>query len=236
MKNENASLKKRLEELLTKHQHLNDKRKEDNAKKEDAEDEEKGMRGVQGSESSRGDGEEVVKIMEGSEKRGETIGTQREAGVGEEHLHVQGGKDEPSNREIQIKRRGEAEGGQKERELQDKGGERQQEQTAMTSSSEIPKHFLEKNQDITSIHKALSPTSGPDMELLTNRIQEAQEEADHQAKLAQELRSKLGEQSKRTWEAEQKLLLLEAELQRLRKAAESLVDARRQIEVRTDDE
>ena len=220
-----------LEELLTKLQHLNDKRKEEAVKKEDTE-EEKVMRGVQGSESSRGDGEEVFKPLEGSEKKGDTIRTRREAGVGEEHL--QGGKVEPCDKENQTKRRGEAEGGQKEREIKDKDSERKQEQTVMTTSSEIPKHCLENNKEITSIHQALC-LSGPDLELLTHRLQEAQEEADHQARLAQDLRSKLGEQSKKTWEAEQKLVLVEAELQRLKKAAESLVDARRQIEVWTDD-
>ena len=69
------------------------------------------------------------------------------------------------------------------------------------------------------------------MELLTTQLQEAQEEADRQATVAQDLRSKLGEQSKKTWEAEQRLVVLEAELQHLKKAAESLGEARRQIEV-----
>ncbi|KAK1904507.1 Protein Daple [Dissostichus eleginoides] len=60
---------------------------------------------------------------------------------------------------------------------------------------------------------------------------EAQEEAERQAMVAQDLRSNLGEQSRRSWEAEQRLVVLEAELQRLKRAAESLGDARRQIEV-----
>ncbi|KAI4818980.1 hypothetical protein KUCAC02_004267, partial [Chaenocephalus aceratus] len=67
--------------------------------------------------------------------------------------------------------------------------------------------------------------------LLTHRLHEAQEEAERQAMVAQDLRSKLGEQSRRSWEAEQRLVVLEAELQRLKRAAESLGDARRQIEV-----
>ncbi|CAL8328026.1 unnamed protein product [Gadus morhua 'NCC'] len=74
-------------------------------------------------------------------------------------------------------------------------------------------------------------TAGPGMELLAARLREAREEADGQALLAQEVRSKLGEQSRRAWEAEQRLVLLEAELQRLRKAAEGLGEARRKIEV-----
>ncbi|XP_061581562.1 coiled-coil domain containing 88A [Cololabis saira] len=230
LKNENATLKRQLEELVTPRQHLNDKTKEEAVKKEGSEGEEKVMRGVQGSDSCRGDGEEVVKLMERSPKRGETIGTQREAGVGEEHLRVQGGRNEPCEKKTHTKRRGEAEGGQKEREIQNKDSERKQEQTSVTASSEIPKHCTENYKDIESIHQALCSLSGPDMELLTKRLQEVQEEADHQAKLAQDTRSKLGEQSRRTWEAEQKLVLVEAELQRLKKAAESLVEARRQIE------
>lgn len=71
---------------------------------------------------------------------------------------------------------------------------------------------------------------GPDVEPLTLRLQEAQHETDRQTQVAQDLRSKLGEQSKRTWEAEQRLVVLEAELKHLKKAAESLAEARRQIE------
>ncbi|KAM6924166.1 coiled-coil domain containing 88A [Xenentodon cancila] len=228
LKNENGTLKQRLEELVSKLQHLNDKTNEEAVKKEGSEGEEKMMRGVQGSESCRANGEEVVNLMEKSQKRGKIIGTQREAGVGEEYL--QGGKDEPCETRIHTKRRGEAEGGQKEGAIQGKDTERKQEQTAVTTSSDIPEHCTDSNKDIVTIHQALCSLSGPDMELLTNRLQEAQEEADHQAKLAQDMRSKLGEQSRKTWETEQKLVLLEAELQRLKKAAESLVEARRQIE------
>uniref|UniRef100_A0A3B4Z1M1 Coiled-coil domain containing 88B n=1 Tax=Stegastes partitus TaxID=144197 RepID=A0A3B4Z1M1_9TELE len=166
--------------------------------------------------------------MEGREKRGEIIGTQREAGVGEEILHVLGGQGEACDEEIQTKRRGEAEGGQKEREKQEKISEPKKEQAAVTSSA-IQKHPTE--DQTTASQLAVCSLSGPDMELLTKQLQEAQEEADRQATVAQDLRSKLGEQSKKTWEAEQRLVLLEVELQHLKKAAESLVEARRQIEV-----
>uniref|UniRef100_A0A8D3B6C6 Coiled-coil domain containing 88B n=1 Tax=Scophthalmus maximus TaxID=52904 RepID=A0A8D3B6C6_SCOMX len=139
--------------------------------------------------------------MERRERREELIGTLREAGVGEEFLHVQEGKGELCDEAIEPKRRGEAEGGK------------------------------EENTETTAADQAVCCLPAPDVELLTTRLLEAQEEADRQATVAQDLLSKLGEQSKRTWEAEQRLVVLEAELQRLKKAAESLGEARRQMEV-----
>lgn len=226
LKNENATLKQSLEQLVTKLKLLENKTQEEEVRKPDKE-EEKVVRGVQGSESCRGEGEGTVRIMEEREKRGEVIRTHREAGVGEEVLLVQKLCDE----EIQTKRRGEAEGGQKEREKQEKETELIKEQSGGTTTSEIQRHPVEDNTDATATHLAVHSLSGPDVELLTNQLQEAQEEADRQAVVAQDLRSKLGEQSKKTWEAEQRLVLVEAELQRLKKAAESLAEARRQIEV-----
>lgn len=196
------------------------------------EEEEKVVRGVQGSESWRGEGEGRVRMMEVQEKRGEVIGTHREAGVGEEVLHVRRGK-EGSDEVIQTNRRGEAEGGQKEREKQEKESETKKEKTELTSS-EIQKHPVEDKVETIATHLAVCSLSAPDVELLTKRLQEAQEEAERQMKMAQDVRTKLGEQSRKTWEAEQRLVLLEAELQCLKKAAESLVEARRQIEVRLD--
>ncbi|MEQ2277460.1 hypothetical protein XENORESO_002997, partial [Xenotaenia resolanae] len=224
LKNENTTQKQRLEELLSKLQHLQGKRMEEGVKKGK---EKKGevVRGVQGSETSRGEGEGRVRLMEEREKRGEVIGTQREAGVGEEGLHVQVGKGELCDEEIKTKRRGEAEGGQKELEKQDE--EPQMENTG----SETMKFPVEDNAEATETHPDVCSSSGPDLQLLTSRLQEVQEEADRQAKSAQDLRLKLGEQSRKTWEAEQKLVLVEAELQHLKKAGESLVEARKHIEV-----
>ncbi len=211
---------------MNKLQHL-DKMKGDRVEKpdreEEEEEEEKVERGVQGSESCRGEGEGRVRTVEERERRGEIIGTHREAGVGEEILHVQGGKGEPGDEE--AKRRGEAEGGQKDREKREKERQKKTEQTEVTT-----KHKDDSTETIAADLTVCS-LSGPDLELLTNRLQEAQGEADRQAMVAQDLRSKLGEQSKKTWEAEQRLVVLEAELQHQKKAAESLGDARRQIEV-----
>uniref|UniRef100_A0A3B5L2S4 Coiled-coil domain containing 88B n=1 Tax=Xiphophorus couchianus TaxID=32473 RepID=A0A3B5L2S4_9TELE len=229
-KNENGTLKQRLEELLRELQHLQEKRKEEGVKKlgrekEKEEEEGEAVRGVQGSESSRGEGEGRVRLMEEREKRGEIIGTRREAGVGEEGLHVQVGKGEVCDEDIQSKWRGEAEGGQKELEKQEK------EPKIQNAGSETVQHPIDDNAETAETHQDTCSSSGPDLALLTSRFQEVQEEADRQAKSAQELRSKLGEQSRKTWEAEQKLVLVEAELQRLRKAGESLMEARRHIEV-----
>uniref|UniRef100_A0A665XFP6 Girdin-like n=1 Tax=Echeneis naucrates TaxID=173247 RepID=A0A665XFP6_ECHNA len=87
------------------------------------------------------------------------------------------------------------------------------------------------NTETSASEKAVFSLPAPDVELLRAQIQEAQLEADRQATVAQELHCKLGEQSRKTWEAEQRLVVLEAELQHLRKASESLGEARRQIEV-----
>ncbi|XP_037531730.1 coiled-coil domain containing 88A [Nematolebias whitei] len=225
LKNENATLTQHLEELLRKLQHLEDKEtKEQEGVAKLGREEEKVVRGVQGSETPRGEGEGRVRMMVEREKRGEMMGTRREAGVGEEGLHVPGWRGEICDEEMEIKRRGEAEGGQKEVDKRDK----ESEQKLETSR---PEHLKPLEETSDTAHLAVCSLSTPDVELLTNRLQKSQEEADLQDELVQELRLKLGEQSRRTWEAEQKLLLVEAELQRLKKAAESLVEARRQMEV-----
>ncbi|KAK5864702.1 hypothetical protein PBY51_015923 [Eleginops maclovinus] len=231
MKNENATLKQRLELLVTKLQHLEDQRKEEGEKEPDRKEEEE--RGVQGSESCREEGEGRVRMTGVRERRGEVIGSQREAGVGEEIVNVEVGKEEPFNEEVESKWRGEAEGGQKDKEKKEKERQINNEQTSATANSKIPNHpkSEEDNTDTTVADQGVCALSDPDAELLTKRLQEAEEEADRQAMVAQDLRSKLGEQSRRSWEAEQRLVVLEAELQRLKRAAESLGDARRQIEV-----
>ncbi|XP_030001608.1 coiled-coil domain containing 88A [Sphaeramia orbicularis] len=234
LKNENATLKQRLEQLMTNLQYMEDKKKDEEGKKP-YRNEEKDERGIQGSELCREDGEGRVKMMEERERRrGQIIGSQREAGVGEEVLDVQGGKAEPCDDEIQSKKRGEAEGGHKDKEKEEK--EHKAEQTAALSSQTPSvendiQRSIEVNAEGTSADQAACSLSGHDVEHLTHQLQEAQDETDRQALVAQDLRSKLGEQSRKTWEAEQRLVLLEAELQRLRKAAESLGEARRQIEV-----
>uniref|UniRef100_A0A3Q2Z3Z1 Coiled-coil domain containing 88B n=1 Tax=Hippocampus comes TaxID=109280 RepID=A0A3Q2Z3Z1_HIPCM len=97
-----------------------------------------------------------------------------------------------------------------------------------TSALDIQNKGTEREP--ATIEQAVCGFSGADA-ALTKSLHEAQEEADRQAVVAQDLRSKLGAQSKKMWEAEQRLTLLEAELQHLRKTAENLGEARRQIEV-----
>ncbi|KAJ3587991.1 hypothetical protein NHX12_011585, partial [Muraenolepis orangiensis] len=163
--------------------------------------------------------------------------TLREAGVGEEGLHLlDGGRGEAGSDEGKsAKDRGQAEGGQGQRGKESPsklvgeiggGASTQDIHTAGASVPHLePQHRAEDGEGETS-----PDPSAPDTELVI-RLREAREEADSQALLAQELRSKLGEQSRRAWEAEQRLVLLDIELQRLRKAAEGLGEARRQIEV-----
>ncbi|XP_034037298.1 LOW QUALITY PROTEIN: girdin [Thalassophryne amazonica] len=228
LKKENATFKQNLEQLVTKLQHKEEKRKEEGGEDPNKE-EEKDERGVQGSECCRGEGEGRVRMMQERERRTEIVGPQREAGVGEEVLNHQEGEAE-SCEESRLKRRGEAEGGQKDR------GKREKENELPIGECESPK-FVDAKQRVenklerTAADHAVRSWSGPDVELLTDQLQEAQEEADRQAKAAQDLRSKLVEQSKKVWETEQKVVLLEAEVHRLKKAAESLCEARRQIEV-----
>lgn len=194
------------------------------------EEEEKGEKGEQGSKSSRGEGEGRVRMTEGRERGGrELIGTQREAGVGEEVLHIQSGKDEPCN--VESKRRGEAEGGQKDGERQETDSELTEEHSVLTPSSKS----TQDDTEASAADQAGCSLPAAEVELLTTRLQEAQDEADRQAAAAQDLHSKLAEQSRKTWEAEQRLVVLEVELQRLKKAAESLGEARRQIEVWMDE-
>lgn len=218
LKNENTTLKQRLEQLVDKMQHLGRKRGECR------EEEEKVERGVQGAESCRGQGEGKVRLMD--ERRGEIIGTHREAGVGEEVLHAQGVAGETPEKAAESHRRGEAEGGQKDR------AKRETKDGGVTTCAKAAES-LQNNAAIPAADQAVTSLFRPDVELLTTRLQEAQDEADSQAQAAQELRSKLAEHSKRSWEAEQRLVVLEAEHQHLKKAAESLADARRQIEVGT---
>lgn len=226
LENENATLKQRLEQLDAQLQNSEDKGegKRGEEKRTDR-DEGSVERGVQGIESLRGEGEGRVRAMEQRERGGESIGTPREAGVGEEFLLVQGGKGEKSEGEVDFHRRGEAEGGRKDKEKQvkERGTEKQQSGVTKNASADV---------DMSAAVQTVNLPPGPDVEPLTHRLQEAQQEADRQAMVAQDLRSKLGEQSKKTWEAEQRLVILEAELHHLKKAAESLGEARRQIEVR----
>ncbi|XP_061690765.1 coiled-coil domain containing 88A [Syngnathoides biaculeatus] len=221
LKNENASLNLRLEELLTNLKHTEDT----GGKRSEKEDKENGERGVQGPESCRGQGEGMVRLMEDRERRRELMGTQREAGVGEEVVHGKGGKAVPCDEEIQPKRRGEAEGDHTD--MQEESEPKPE--TTTLDIQKDPQNHGDLNE-ATTPDQAECSLPGADV-ALTMRLHEAQEDADRQALVAQDLRCRLGEQSKKTWEAEQRLTLLEVELQHLRKAAENLGDARRQIEV-----
>ncbi|KAJ0002890.1 hypothetical protein NQD34_008039 [Periophthalmus magnuspinnatus] len=201
LENENVKLKQQLENVVKKLQHTQEEKKNPIEEVK----EEAMQRGVQGVESHRSQGVGQGRVIQ--DHTTGIISIQRQAGVGEDFLER---NMSAQNEEMQ---RGEAEGGQKDKES-------------------VENRIANVTIDIEPVSsKPMCYLSGPEMERLTNQLQEAQDEAERQANAAQDLRSKLREQSRKTWEAEQRLVLLEAELQRLKKAADSLGEARRHIEV-----
>ncbi|XP_067313377.1 coiled-coil domain containing 88A isoform X2 [Pseudorasbora parva] len=203
LKNENSSLKINLEELRTKQ------------KRKDLEEERTASEGKEGKKPiiSRGECEGNDTRREKHDGKEGVIKAQREDGEGGE-----GGDVILSERkkkvidEMNSKERGEAEG---EKEIERKKDIT--EETSQLYSTEAQKTEEDKlSQDTLALH---------------NQLQQALEEADKQTTLAQDLRSKLAEQMKKALEAEHKLVFLDAENQRFKKAAESLMEARKQIEV-----
>ncbi|XP_067244890.1 coiled-coil domain containing 88A isoform X1 [Chanodichthys erythropterus] len=203
LKNENSSLKINLEELRTKQ------------KRKDLEEERTASEGKEGKKPiiPRGECEGNDTRREKHDGKEGVIKAQREDGEG-----VEGGdiilseKKKKVIDEMNSKERGEAEG---EKEIERKKDIT--EETSQTYSTEAQKTEEDKfSQDTLALH---------------NQLQQALEQADRQTTLAQDLHSKLAEQTKKVLEAEHKLVFLEAENQRLKKAAESLMEARKQIEV-----
>ncbi|XP_045580093.1 protein Daple isoform X3 [Salmo salar] len=248
VKNENATLKKSLELLLTKHQSIEEEG-EKGEKEERGDNEERGERGVQGSESSRGEGEGTARRGLDSERGANIIRTQREAGVGAELLHPEEIEVQVEDQVLKPKKReeeGEKEIG-RERDIKHVKNDKEEDlgkadinqkeiedPYPATEEEKLPKtkyEEKEKSVEKKSVDKDVCVFPGPDVERLASELQHALEQADRQASVAQDLHSKLVEQSRKAWEAEQRLVLLEAEGQRLRKATESLAEAKRQIEV-----
>lgn len=184
-------------------------------KQKDLEEERAASEGKDGEKTiiRRGECEGNYTRREKHDEKEGVIKAQREDGEGGE-----GGNVILSEREKKVidemnsKERGEAEG---EKEIERKKDIT--EETSQTFSTEAQKTEEDKfSQDTLALH---------------NQLQQALEEADRQTTLAQDLRSKLAEQTKKVLEADHKLVFLEAENQRLKKAAESLIGARKQIEV-----
>lgn len=151
------------------------------------------------------------------EREGEIIKTLREDGEGGEGGDVILSERKKKVRdEMKSRERGEAEG---EKEIQKKD-----------ITEEISQPSAD-TQTITQMETGEDKFSQDTLDL-HNQLQQALEEVDRQATLAQDLRSRLAEQSKKVLEAEHKMVFLEAENQRLKKAAEALTEARKQIEVR----
>lgn len=219
MKNENTSLKKTLEDL--EKIRLREKHKERPA-------------GEVERELPRGEceGKDMGK-EEGADKREKRkLEMMREDGEGEE-VFLKERKEESKN-DTGRKVRGEAEG-QKWAETGKDKTESMTPNEESKSDDQIPIQTGKQEKDVQMhIEKEMEVEVEKlhrELHALSTQLQQAVEEADQQANLVQELQSKLGEQTKKTWETEQKLSLLEVESQRLRKAAESLSEARKQIEV-----
>lgn len=215
LKNENTSLKRSLEEL--EKTRLQEKQKARSA-------------GEVEGEIPRGEceGKDMGKEEDANKRekrKEEMMRAQREDGEGEEVL-LKERKEETKN-DTETKERGEAEG---------------EKWTGTGKTESITPKEENKSEDQIPIQKGKQQEEVREMEVevdklhrekhaLSTQLQQAVEEADQQANLIQELHSKLGEQTKKTWETEQKLALLEVESQRLRKATENLTEARKQIEV-----
>uniref|UniRef100_A0A672MUX2 Girdin-like n=1 Tax=Sinocyclocheilus grahami TaxID=75366 RepID=A0A672MUX2_SINGR len=202
LKNENTSLKINLEELRTKQQ------------RKDLEEERAASKGKEGKKPiiPRGECEGYDTRREKHDGKEGVIKALREDGEGGEgSVVILSERKKKVIDEMNTKERGEAEG---EKEIERKKDIT--EEASQTYSTEVQKTEEDKfSQDALALH---------------NQLQQALEEADRQTTLAQDLRSKLAEQSKKVLEAEHKLVFLEAENQRLKKAAESLMEARKQIE------
>ncbi|XP_060784059.1 coiled-coil domain containing 88A isoform X2 [Neoarius graeffei] len=217
LKNENTILKRSLEEL--EKIRLQEKQKESSA-------------GEVEREIPRGEceGKDMGKEEEADKRekrKREMMRVQREDGEGEEVLLRE--KKEETKNDTETKERGEAEGEKWSGTGIDKT-ENMAPKEESKSNDQIPTQkgkqevvVREMEIEVDKLHK--------EIHALSTQLQQAVEEADQQANLVQELQSKLGEQTKKTWETEQKLALLEVESQRLRKAAESLTEARKQIEI-----
>lgn len=218
-KNENASLKKSLEQLKTKRELID-------AKEEKGESSKRENTGTERGEGEGKDTRKEEKVREDEEKRADDIiRVRREDGEGEEVFEQKERKGEERVMKGKTKDRGEAEGekeidGEKERQKETR------EEEGSKMEDEVPKPERKEEEKKEADH-----TPSIDTSQLTAQLQEAQEEADRQAAIAQDLRTKLGEQSKKAWEAEQRLVVLEAQTQRMKKSAEMLTDARKQIEV-----
>lgn len=212
LKNENTSLKRSLEEL--EKIRTQEKQRERSS-------------GVVESEIPRGECEGKDEEADKREKKKEKTRTQREDGEGEEVFLKE--RKEKTKNDIETKERGEAEGekwtGTEKNKIESMTPK---EVSKSAEQISVPKEKQEEEVrkmevEVDKLHREIYA--------LSTQLQQAVEEADQQVNSVQELHSKLGEQTKKTRETEQKLALLEVESQRLRKAAESLTEARKQIEI-----
>ncbi|XP_051505246.1 coiled-coil domain containing 88A isoform X2 [Myxocyprinus asiaticus] len=213
LKKENSRLKINLEELRTKQKQedLEAERTVTEGKEEKREIIPRGECEGNDTKREKQDGKE--------ERERDIIKAQREDGEGvEEDSIILSERKKKGINEMKTKERGEAEG-EKEFDKKDITGETSQPLECNTEAQKTTQKE-ETEEDNFSLYTLT----------LHQQLQQALEEANRQSTLAQDLRSKLAEQSKKVLEAEHKMVFLEAENQRLKKAAKSLMEARKQIE------
>ncbi|XP_051515017.1 girdin-like isoform X2 [Myxocyprinus asiaticus] len=214
LKKENSRLKINLEDMRTKQKQedLEVERTVTEGKEEKKEIIPRGECEGKDTKREKEDGKE--------EREQDIIKAQREDGEGGE-----GGSVILSERkkkvifEMKTKERGETE------------GEKDIDKKDVTEETSQPSEYNSEAQTTTQKEETEEDQFSLDTLILHQQLQQALEEADRQSTLAQDLRSKLAEQSKKVLEVEHKMVFLEAENQRLKKAAESLMEARKQIEV-----
>ncbi|XP_064182210.1 coiled-coil domain containing 88A [Anguilla rostrata] len=195
------------------------------------------------TEREEGEGEEIFNLKEREDKL-KTTGNDEEVKEKEASTEREDGEGEKETRRIEMlkekeevdgKRRteevlrtresrewGEGTGGEKLREREKTEGEEEKETEVCKDTGEDP----EKTQLDTDAVMLASQLQGALQE-----VERLTREFERQDGLLQELRSKLAEESRRAARAEQKLCALEEEALGLRRSAESLGEARKQMEV-----
>ncbi|XP_018593004.1 coiled-coil domain containing 88A isoform X2 [Scleropages formosus] len=241
LKNENLSLRNSLESLKVEGQDVSHQMElggKGSTLKEHWREEGEGRREAEGHWNGKGDLETSRETETGS------IGTKREDGEGEEIFNLKDGKVKSSDNvkkiesKLTVKHSGNGKG---------KGGTDRTNAAEGTTEEEAPELFkLRENREKRREEEMLAPreeTEGEEkgssldssplalqLHQALLEVEQKSQEVEKQASLAQELRSQLAEQIRRAMGAEQRLSVLEAEALRLRMAAESLAQARKQIE------
>ncbi|KAJ8405176.1 hypothetical protein AAFF_G00321670 [Aldrovandia affinis] len=180
-----------------------------------------------------GEGEEIFNLKE-REERLKKMGNDKEVeskGTSTEREEGEGEKETGRIEMLKVTEKGDGEpktggreggmgtGGENFRAREKTEGEEEKEEEASKDTAVDPHLDVDTSPLALRLHEALL------------EVERQTQESDRQAGLTQELSSQLVGQSRRATRAEQQLCVLEAENLRLRRTAESLGEARKQIEV-----